>query len=195
MQNSRGNTKYRGGNFYLIENTSTKRKENIRRHFKFRGISPLFAILKAEPGAINTGDKNLERECIIAALQKEVNEQKTAICTLVDIISASDEELYNRYKYQKWSNINPIVRKYLRNRFNISNYCASFNIVRPTGIGMVAYENECIGQTFERYNKKVVSPKTVADLTQPQLSEMIESMIETLNKKKEEENAKCCSCE
>lgn len=67
--------------------------------------------------------------------------------------------------------------------------------MQPTGIGMVAYENECIGQTFERYNKKVVSPKTVADLTQSQLSEMIESMIETLNKKKEEENDKCCSCE
>lgn len=140
-------------------------------------------------------DKELEKECVIAALQKEVNEQKIAICTLVDIISASDEELYSRYKYKKWSNINPIVRKYLCNRFNISHYYSSCNIGRPVVVGMVAFEHECIGQTFERYNKKIVSKKTIADLTQSQLSEMIELMIETLNKKKEEGNAKCCSCE
>lgn len=140
-------------------------------------------------------DKELEKECVIAALQKEVNEQKIAICTLVDIISASDEELYSRYKYRRWSDINPIVGKYLRNRFGISHYYTSCNIGRPVVVGMVAVENECIGQTFEKYNKKIVSKKTIADLTQSQLSEMIELMIETLNKKKEEENTKCCSCE
>lgn len=140
-------------------------------------------------------DKELEKECVIAALQKEVNEQKIAICTLVDIISASDEELYSRYKYKKWSNINPIVRKYLCNRFNISHYYSSCNIGRPVVVGMVAFEQNVSDKLLKDTTRKLYLKKTIADLTQSQLSEMIELMIETLNKKKEEGNAKCCSCE
>lgn len=177
----------------------TKRKEIIRKpFFKFRGLSPLAAVLNAQPGAIDTGNKEIEKQCVIAALQKEVNEQKAALCVLVEIMSLPNAELYDRYQYHKWSELNPIVRKYLFQRFNISHYRINgLGIGHCYRIGVEAWSHEHVGQTLTRYGKTTfpISPKNLTDFTQSQLSEMIELMIETLNKKKEEENSSYCSCE
>lgn len=127
-------------------------------------------------------------------MQKELRDIKFAIPEALELINLSTLKIYEKHKYTKWSEMSDIIRIYLKKRYD-------FEFVIITSIGLykgnkkLAYIDECLGETFERYNMQHAPEirKFLADLTQEQLSGMIEEMIEILNKKKEREAVSCAT--
>lgn len=137
--------------------------------------------------------KSLANECMTEALQKELREIKFAIPEVLELINLSTLKIYEKYKYTKWSEMPDIIRIYLKKRYNFELHNSTFTFGLYKGHNKLASINECLGESFERYNVQN-SPfvkRTLADLTQEQLSEMIEEMITTLNEKKERESVSC----
>lgn len=135
--------------------------------------------------------KSLANECMVEALQKELREIKSAIPEVMELINLPTLKIYEKYKYTKWSELPDIIRIYLKNRYNFVLYNSTFGLYK--GHNKLASINECLGKSFERYNvqNSPIVKRTLADLTQEQLSEMIEEMIVTLNEKKEREAVSC----
>ena len=120
-----------------------------------------------------------------------MREIKSSIPEVLELINLPTLKIYEKYKYTKWSEIPDIIRIYLKKRYNFELYNSTFGLYK--GHNKLASINECLGKSFERYNVQN-SPfvkRTLADLTQEQLSEMIEEMIVTLNEKKEREAVSC----
>lgn len=103
----------------------------------------------------------------------------------------SDAAIYNEYKYKTWDSLEPIVISYFQARYNFS--------LMPRGYGLAngkkfANSSSCVGEFFEKYHLQEAATlklkKQLADFTSSQLSEVMEAVVEVLNKKKEAELCK-----
>lgn len=141
----------------------------------------------------NNTDEVSANENATVALQRKLRDIEFAIPEALELLNLSTLKIYEKYKYTKWSEMPEIVGSYLIERYD---FCFVDTIIGfYKGNKKIAFRNECLGKTFERYNMQHAPEirKTLTDLTQEQLSEMIEVMIETLNKKKEREAVSCAT--
>lgn len=136
--------------------------------------------------------KSLANECMAEALQKELREIKSAIPEVLELINLPTLKIYEKYKYTKWLEMPDLISSYIRKRYNF--YFMDFCGRRMPNDRFIT-RNECLGKSFEKYNiqNEPCIKRTIADLTQEQLSEMIEEMIVTLNEKKESEAVSCAT--
>ena len=103
----------------------------------------------------------------------------------------SDAAIYNEYKYKTWDSLEPAIFSYFKARYGfiVSPMLLPANLVKKS-----VTTSECIGQFFERYHLHEAATsklkKQLADFTSSQLSEVMEAVVEVLNKKKEAELCK-----
>ncbi|DAB04768.1 TPA: hypothetical protein CPT89_01165 [Candidatus Gastranaerophilales bacterium HUM_11] len=140
-------------------------------------------ILKTRPDSgalgVSTPEHQDETKSFLAALQKELEKTKAGALALAELSSMSDMEVYKKYQYRRWDKLTELEDQYLKNRYHLVD-------VYPA-LGRVIHDCPCVGQVFERYNLHNQIKKSLYDFSQSQLSEMIETMVEVLNKKKETE--------
>lgn len=105
----------------------------------------------------NTENVNTENECIMAAMQKKINEleerqqsQEKSMLEIFKLADMNDKEIFTHLQYKKWSEMHDILAKYLCRRFNL-NLIERFGIGTPCIHHAIAFSDECLGQTFERH--------------------------------------------
>lgn len=116
----------------------------------------------------------------ISEMEQEISELKTVVSALqktnqgflevIECINYSNEELYNKFKYSKWEQLPKALCTYLAKRFGFT-----FASVYSFSIGPKIFMNECVGETYERYNS-VAKPLLV--------EEKIEKKVKVKKKKK-----------
>lgn len=134
-----------------------------------------------------------KEECCIEALQKRMNSFEKSFVKVFELEQKSDAAIYKEYKYKTWDSLEPVVFSYFQARYNIYIPCGITPSIYLKGEKCIS-TSECIGEFFERYHLQEAATsklkKQLADFTSAQLSEVVEAVIEVLNKKKEEEYAK-----
>lgn len=136
--------------------------------------------------------KQLENECCVSALQKRVHELENSFVEILKLEQQNDQQIYKSFQYKTWDKLPPLVSKYLLERYGFT--FAKRGTLRwlEECYKKPIKSSECIGESFDRYKLEFETndsrvKKCLADLTSAQLSEVMEAVIDVLNKKKEQE--------